>query len=267
MYCISDALASIQWTTESIPPLGDAARRLLELTEDDRGDVRLLGLIAQQDPVLLGRVLSHANSAAVLPPGARTITSIDAAIRALGAAQTFATLFSTAITSSLLGNVDLGDIRRYLIKNSFIRWNTARSLSRFLSLCDEQASVLQLASLLEPLGIYAALLQEDPVADKVRCAIEDAIRNRLAPCSPAWGLEGYACVSAKIAAVWGTPERIVRAIYSTDTEDGRLVQAVDQLLRAKVRGGSQISALADALEADSRWAERSEKEIDLVRIE
>ena len=76
-----------------LPPLGDAARQLLALSDDEDFDARVLSVIAQDDPVHLARLVSLANAAARgLTRPARTA---DEAIRVIGTRDARAATSST----------------------------------------------------------------------------------------------------------------------------------------------------------------------------
>lgn len=255
------------WSPIVLPSLADSAQRLLELDEEGRGDPRLLTLFAQQDPVLMGRLLAMANSAAMLPPGAKAVSTTEGAIRVLGVMSTYATMLGAAMEGTLLAKLEFAEVRRALVKNSFTQWSTARNLARFLGLSGDDAFVLQLAALLEPLGIYAALLHPGGVSDKVRAVIESSIKEGGAAGSQSWALSDYASVSAQICEAWGAPPRVVAAVAEPTSDDGGLVRATLQLIRTRVAGMSQTESLVTSLEGHSRWsALKTTMEIDLVQF-
>jgi HD-like signal output (HDOD) protein len=267
MLKIAEALNSVDWSTQELPPLSESAQRLLSLTEEDKEDPRLLALFAQKDPILLGKLLSLANSALNLSPGGKPTTTAEGAIRQLGVTSAYATMLGTALADTFADKLDLAEIRRFLVQHSFTRWNTARGLCRFLGLDASQSFVLQLAAILEPLGIFAALLHGGALSQQIRECIETAIRERRAASCKSCEFEDYTMVSAKIAAAWGTPQRVVDAINSSDNEDGVLVRAVDALIGAKLKEESQAEALKNVLSVAPRWQSFSlNMEIDLVQF-
>lgn len=215
----------------------------------------------------MGRLLAMANSAALLPPGAKAVSTTEAAIRVLGVTSAFASMLGAAMEASLLAKLESADIRRALVKNAFTQWSTARNLGRFLGLAGADGFVLQLAALLEPLGIYAALLHPGGVSDRVRAGMEANILAGGATCSQSWGLADYASVSAQICSAWEAPARVVTAVGEPSSDDGSLVSATNAIICAKLTGTSQIETLVHALEGHSRWSElKTTLEVDLVRF-
>lgn len=267
MISISKELAHVQWSSTEIPPLGDSTQRLLALDEDGRTDPRLLALFAQQDPVILARLLAMANSTALLPSGSKPVTSAEGAVRVLGVRSTYTTMLGGAMAGTLLVKVEPVEIRRFLTKNAFTHWSVARNLSRFLSLDAEDAFVLQLAALLEPLGIYAGLLQPGDIGTHVRDEIERVLKLGGAACSYACDFEDYTGVSALIATEWGTPARVVATMTVPTTPDGVLLLATVELIKAKLLGKSQIAVLGEVLAEHEYWAGvNGTVDVDLVRF-
>jgi HD-like signal output (HDOD) protein len=252
----------------AVPPLSDLGQRLLALDASGRSDPRLLALLAQQDPVLLSRILVLANSSGVLPASANKTTNLDMAIRLLGATMTYSLMLGVAMGESLLGKMGDAKVRRFLTKSAFSRWHTARNLSRYLRLEHDQAFTVQMGALLEPLGVYAALLSMSDVAEKVRSAIEQAIERGEPACFQACGFTNYQEISAQVAAEWGAPPRVVQAMLPGESEDVALTDAVDALIEAKLQGSSQVEALVGALRGQPRWdSEPTSLEIDLASLD
>ena len=267
MISISQALAHVQWSSQEIPPLGDSTERLLALDEEGRSDPRLLALFAQQDPVILARLLAMANSASLSPPGSKPVTGAEGAIRVLGVLSTYTTMLGGAMGGTLLVKVEQPEIRRFLTKNAFTHWTVARNLSRFLSLDADDAFALQLAALLEPLGIYAALLQLGDIGALVRAELERVMKAGGVACSHACEFGDYASVSASIASQWGAPARVVAAMTASTTADGVLLRATLELIKAKLVGKPQIIVLDGILDSQERWKSiNTALDIDLVRF-
>lgn len=268
MFNIGQALTAVDWSTVSIPPLGESAQRLLSLDEESRNEPRMLALFAQQDPVLLGKVLSLANSAAVRPINAAPIVSLDGAIRVLGVTTTYTTMLAVLLDSSLGAYLEPLAVRRFLTKNSFTRWSTGVSLCRLLNLSGEDVLVVQLGALLEPLGIYVALLDEDGVGKEVLFRIEEAIRLQKPVSTESCGLTGYAEMSAKVAEQWGAPPRVVQAVAQVGDGDAALMRALGAVIAAKVNGASQIEALTTTLEeSPGAPRPRAKLQIDIVSFD
>lgn len=268
MFDIGQALNVTDWSSVAIPPLGESAQRLLALDEEGRNEPRMLALFAQQDPILLGKVLSLANSAAIRPVNTDPIVSIDAAIRILGVTTTYTTMLAVLLDSNFGGFAEPLPVRRFLTKNSFTRWSTGVALSRFLKLTGDDVLVVQLGALLEPLGIYVALLDTNHAGAEVHARISDAIRNNKPPSAECCEFTGYAEVSAKVAEQWGAPERVVQAVAQVGGGDAVLMRALGAVICAKVKGTSQIEALMAVLaESPNSPRPRSTLEIDIVSFE
>lgn len=246
--------------------MGESGKRLLALNAEDRDDPRLLALFAQRDPILLGRILALANSAQFSGRGGPPITSLDKAIRLLGVNDTYTMMLGASLAYALTEHMGLKNVQKFLVQHTFTRWNTARSLCRYLSLEPGLAFVLQLGALIEPLGIYAALLYQGGISGQIKSAIENLINKKcqVASCGNC-EFGGYAEISARIAEAWGTPERVIKAIVDPASEDGTLIKATDELIGAKIRGESQMVALVAILSTQSRWHNLNPAlEIDLV---
>lgn len=268
MFNIGQALNETHWSPVAIPPLGESAQRLLSLDEEGRNDPRLLALFTQQDPVLLGKVLSLANSAAFRPVNVDPVVTLEGAIRILGVTTTYTTLLAVLLDSSLGTYLEPLAIRRFLTKNSFTRWSTGVSLCHLLNLRGEDVLVVQLGALLEPLGVYVALLENDEVSIAVKGRIDEAIAMNRPASTESCGLTGYAELSARVASQWGAPARVVEAVSQVGDGDAALMRAVGAVIAAKVKGESQIDALTQTLEGSSSALQpRTSSEIDIVRFD
>lgn len=268
MFNIGEALNVKDFSRVSIPPLGESAQKLLALDEEARNEPRLLALFAQQDPVLLGKVLSLANSAAIRPVNVDPVVSLEGAIRVLGVTTTYTTMLAVLLDSSLGAYLEPLPVRRFLTKNSFTRWSTGVSLCRLLRLTGEDVLVVQLGALLEPLGVYVALLAADGVGVAVKARIDEAIRENRPASTECCGLTGYAEISAKVAEQWGAPARVVQAVAQVGDGDAALMRALAAVISAKVNGASQIEALMRTLqESPGAPRPRAQLEIDIVTFE
>jgi HD-like signal output (HDOD) protein len=195
----------------------------------------------------------------------KPVRHIDAAIRVIGVGSAFTIMLGMATADTFSQNLVSDEVRSFLTRHAFSRWGTAQNLCRYLSLDEEQSCTVQLTALLESLGIYAGLLYSGPASEKIRELLEDAIAQNRPPCCCDAKVRGYRELSARIAEEWGTPPSVIEAIRNPLCEDGSILQAVDELIAAKIARRSQTEALLKVLNSQPRWvALRLTSEIDLV---
>lgn len=235
-------LLSDESFAKRLPPMGNGARQLLAFDADEMEDPRLLALVAQKDPIHLGRLLSLANSATHARGGA-PIVSADQAVRRIGTRESYVTLLACATAASFSGQDDANGQRRYLLNYTVSVCLTAKKLANWLKLDDHRAGRLALGCLLVPTGLYAGLLaRQSPVSGRfARCLAE---MNGGADLRQRTALAGFASLSALVATQWSAPPAIRDGLLDfgrTDPhcEDGQLLAAVEALVHAKATGADQ----------------------------
>jgi len=232
----------------TLPPLGDVARRLLSLSDDEAHDARLLALIAQRDPVHLARLLALANGAA--RGLSRRVTTADEAIQVVGTRDAHAAMLSLALAASFPGGEDRGALRPWLLRHSVNLALTVRRVVSFLALDDDRAATLLMAALFDPLGVHAALVVDHPH----RRMLLDAVRAHAS--AHAWWpgdlpqLQGYRRLSAAVARRWGAlPEVVVlleapwRPLPGQLPADAALLWLCHRLLASRLQGDGDFAAL------------------------
>lgn len=234
-----------------LPPLGDAARQLLALSDDEDFDARVLSVIAQDDPVHLARLVSLANAAA--RGLTRPALTADEAIRVIGTRDARAAMLALALAATFAGGADTVALRMRLVVHAVNLVLSARRVSSFLALDRTRAATLQMAALFDPLGIHAALV----LPHRQRDRLVDALR--VDPPGVTWPhgvavLDGYWLASAAIARGWRVGDEVVTAIASRWSAqrgveaglDAALLWLTHELLARRLRGERECAGLLAA---------------------
>lgn len=264
----SDILALLEDSAfaAKLPPMGNGAKQLLAFKDEDREDPRLLALVAQKDPVHLGRVLSLANSAAYYMPGT-PVTTAEAAVRRLGVRDTYAVLLACAMSASFPEQVDLRPQRRYLLNYTVSVCLTAKKLATWLRIDDMRSAYLSLGALLTTSGLYAGLLAGGSVAERFRNALAEIGTSADLRKQPA--LQGFCLLSEQVARSWKAPVEVLEALRDSaengpKTNDGMLLATVEALVHAKATGLKQwslVQMVESTFQAPQRTGEFSDVDL------
>jgi HD-like signal output (HDOD) protein len=186
---------------DALPTLSTTVRQLLSLSKAEREDLRLLGLIAQKDPVILARLLTMANVAPERPEN-RTLESVQQAIAVLGPEQAYTTMVVLSQAQEFSRHPSDIVTQQYLLRQAVNVSLTARRLARLLQLTPDQTQSTFLAALIDVLGLYALLVADHPWHDKTAALLcEHARKHAPLPRNNEW-LEGYRLVSTRLAEKW-----------------------------------------------------------------
>ena len=156
-----------------LPPLSRSARELLELSTADKEDPRLLAVLANKDPICSARLLSIANSALYAHAGA--VTTVAAAAKRLGAAQTYESLLAVALLSSFAGASIPEDAKDILMVSTLSMMVTTRRFVLWARLGELERDILSLASMLYCTGLFAVINQEGAMSTHYLKAIESCV--------------------------------------------------------------------------------------------
>lgn len=235
-----------------LPPLGNAARQLLGLSEEETEDARVLNLIAQRDPVHLGRLLALANSSS--RGLSRPVITSDDAIRVIGTRDAHAAMVAIAMATSFPARDDSAAVRRWLQRHSVNLVLTARRVGSFLGLEKSRMAMLVMAALFDPLGVHAAISLEHPQ----RAALLEALQGATGA-SARWPdelpeLSGYWRLSAIVARAWSAPDEVALLLESRwdggdphgCSDDSSLLWLCHQLLARSLAGEKSMDWLARA---------------------
>lgn len=237
-----------------VPPLGNAARQLLALSDDTGFDARILSVIAQSDPIHLVRVLALANAST--RGLARPARTADEAIQVIGTRDARAAMLALALAGSFPLTADAAPLRTWLLTHSVNLALTARRVASFLDLPRTRAAHLLMAALFDPLGVYAAL----GISSTMRTSLLAALRATVPGASPetaaAWPrdlplLDGYWMLSATIARLWSAQPQVTDILESRwspegggeDIRDASLLWLIQELLWRRHRGVPDITDL------------------------
>lgn len=193
---------------QEIPPLGNAARQLLALSEKERHDARLLTLLAQKDPVYLARLLTAADTAKA------DICTVEEAIRVLGARKAYALMRAAADTVSYPAHDRTAPARQHLLTLSVSLTLTARRLGSALHLPARASMELVLAALLDVLGVYALLVFEHPGREALEAYLLELAARRQPLARTAPELAGWGAMSRQLARRWGARTEVIATLHS-----------------------------------------------------
>lgn len=214
---------------DALPALSTTVRQLLLLGKSERDDTRLLGLIAQKDPVILARLLTLANLSPERPEN-RTLESVQQAIAVLGPEQAYTTMVVLSQAQEFSRHPRDVATQQYLLRQAVNVSLTARRLARLLQLSSAQAQATFLAALIDVLGMYTLLVADHPWHDKTAAILsEHARKGSPLPRQSEW-FEGYRTVSTRLAEKWEA------GISVTATLSGKPVPGAHTALPTTVLG-------------------------------
>jgi HD-like signal output (HDOD) protein len=231
-------VVSVELTGE-LPPLGNAARQLLTLSDKERQDVRLLALIAQKDPVYLTRLLACVNAEAT------SAHSADEAIRRMGADRAYALMHASAQAVEYVSHDRTAPMRQYLLMQAVSLSLTVRRLAALLHLGSEDTTAVTLAAFLDVLGIYALLVFEHPGRAALEAGLlEHAAQRKPLPRTEPW-LANYLATSMQLAQRWGAPRpvcdilrTVANSLQTPASMPVRILALAQELVAAKLADGT-----------------------------
>ena len=245
-----DALSA----TVKVPPLGNAARQLLALSDDAGFDARILSVIAQSDPIHLVRILALANAST--RGLARPARTADEAIQVIGTRDARAAMLALALAGSFPLTADAAPLRTWLLAHSVNLALTARRVAAFLELPRARATHLLMASLFDPLGVLAALGVSSSMCADLLAALRATVAGASLETAAAWPrnlplLEGYWRLSATIARRWSAQAQVIDILESRwspeggeqDLRDASLLWLIQELLWRRHRATPDITDL------------------------
>lgn len=110
-----------------IPMLSRHASSLLRLSEESRDNIKLLGLLAVQDPVAIARILALANSAS-LGAGKKLVADVERALTRIGSMTAYDILVKSALLNALASESHPNELD-YLARHIFSLGLTARRIA------------------------------------------------------------------------------------------------------------------------------------------
>lgn len=248
--------------SSALPALSASARQLLTLSAAEREDARLLGLLAQRDPVLLARLLSLANSAGLRR--ARRVGNAYEAVAVLGTERSYALLLASAQAMSFEVPAASATAAHYLLQQAVSVSLTAQRLSRLLRTGDTDSDVVFLAALLDVLGLHVLLATTHPRQAAVQQLFARCAQTRGALPLDHPDVYGWRAVSVRLARRWesetgviatlvqagATPEATPGATSgpATGAREARLLALAHELVAAKLRNAPPAARTLALLE-------------------
>lgn len=216
---------------DALPPMSPMASQLLTVRQDDAQSMELTRIV-QSDPVLTGRILGLANSAAMARGGKQVFEVIGAVLR-LGADRVFAAAFSQLMALWLRRNSQLPD--QSLLDALWLEYLVTAFCAR------EIASGLADAEI-RPSHAYAAGLLHDVGTLALSCALPGSMA-RFASAGYGVGTplhEQFVAAHTRLGAAllrsWGTPRDLIevaanhhRGASLEESAITRIVFAADHL--------------------------------------
>jgi putative nucleotidyltransferase with HDIG domain len=214
-----------------LPPMSPLASQLLMVKQDDAQSMELTRIV-QSDPVLTGRILGLANSAAMARSGKPVFEVIGAVLR-LGVDRVFAAAFAQLMALWLRSNSHLPD--KSLLDALWLEYLVTAFCAR------EIASVLADIEI-RPSHAYAAGLLHDVGTLALSCARPGPMA-RFAGSGYGVGtplheqfVEAHTQLGAALLRRWGTPAELIevaarhhRGLSSEESAITRVVFAADHL--------------------------------------
>jgi HD-like signal output (HDOD) protein len=244
--------------SSALPALSASARQLLTLSAAEREDARLLGLLAQRDPVLLARLLSLANSAGLRR--ARRVGNAHEAVAVLGTERSYALLLASAQAMSFEVPAASATAAHYLLQQAVSVSLTAQRLSRLLRTGDTDSDVVFLAALLDVLGLHVLLATTHPRQAAVQQLFARCTQTRGALPLDHPDVYGWRAVSVRLARRWesetGVIATLVQAGATPEATSGpapgareaRLLALAHELVAAKLRNAPPAAQTLALLE-------------------
>lgn len=189
----------------SIPPLPEAVRRLQNLSELERSDPRVLGLIANTDPVFMARLLAAANAAHY---GRSIATDVFEAVKRIGTVAAYDWLLAVAAVSVWALPEKAVRYRNALTMRSVRVTAGLRRKARARGRDERMAGLL---GIFESMGLYALLANATPQQEEV---FDEVLGPRAVVGPSAEGrLCGYHFVSCRVCLDWSVPSDVTNALH------------------------------------------------------
>lgn len=189
----------------TVPPLPEAVRRLQDLSDSERSDPRVLGLIANTDPVFIARVLAAANASTY---GRSIATDVFEAVKRIGTVAAYDWLLAVAATAVWTLPEEAVRYRNGLTLRSVRITAGLRRRARGRALDEKVAGLL---GIFESMGLYALLATDNPQVTRV---FEEVLGpGSVVGPSGEGRLCGYHFMSCRICRDWGVPSEVTEALH------------------------------------------------------
>lgn len=188
-----------------LPAFPQVVRAILETIEDDHATMGKLAQLLKSDPVIAGRVLSLANSAALGHHGGETIHSLGAATSLIGLAK----IREIVMTVGMAEFAKDSRMSSYFWEHSVAVAVAAQELARFAGVSPDYAFI---GGLLHDVGQLWMARFYPLEFQMVRGAVSEGRCNIIAAESQYFG-EDHCHVGAIVAEYWGLPGVISEAVF------------------------------------------------------
>jgi HD-like signal output (HDOD) protein len=217
-----------------LPPLSNAARKILEIIYNPDIDIAVFVEVVEQDPVLLGKLIGLANSAYY---GNRKVTSAERAIIDILGLRTAKNIALGVVLSGIFDTRQCPDfnVSEYWL-NSLLSARLAREFAQFVS--EIEADEAYLCAMLYEIG-QMALAFLYPEAMNQILAEDEALR--LSREIETFGSNHYA-VSAALLDKWHLPETVVHVLKESSVTDNTESSKMTRLIRLCKQLSSELLA-------------------------
>ncbi len=237
-----------------LPPLSNAARKILEIIYDSDIDISVFVEVVEQDPVLLGKLIGLANSAYY---GRRQVSSAERAIIDILGLRTAKNI---ALGVVLSGIFDTRKCPNFKVADYWLKSLLSARLARDLALNikDIEADEAYLCAMLYEIGQMALAFLYPEVMDRI---LAEKSSQRLAREFEFFARNHYS-ISAELLEKWHLPEIVVQVL--TESVDlrgeaeiaakGSELSKMTQLVLSSKQLGAQLLAPQEQAESEAEQA-------------
>lgn len=228
-----------------LPPLTESLGTLINLGESDRLNLHLLELLAAKDPAATARLLALAAT-----PGRsamRQVTSLSAALRALGANAVYSILFATWGVEAIPCRAECLPARAFLVSHTFRICHMAMRLLRYADDMHVDPERLRLVALFANIGMARAL--SDAGSERARQRMMANAENDVHLWLDEPDFQEVLSEIPALATSWGAPAEVVAELeqLSVRARPDQPMSDISRLIcMAEVSCQPSIEAIAEA---------------------
>lgn len=206
-----------------VPMLNRHASELLRLSEDSRDNIRLLALLAVQDPVAVARILALANSAA--QGSSKVVSDMETALTRIGSVTAYDILVKSALLNALVSKSHPAELE-YLGRHIISLGLTAKRIAS-----NSRARVnfgqLTLLGAVEKLGL-AWLVRVAETSPPAMASLAQVLASRRHVFRAEPALRPWLSRSALVAEAWGLEGALPGELRRMADEDTPLAELTDE---------------------------------------
>ncbi|MDO9179240.1 MAG: HDOD domain-containing protein [Agitococcus sp.] len=202
---VGQTLSQVRPDSSKFPQMSDSLTRLLQLSEDERINLRILDLLVAKDPVAIVRLITLASSASF--GRTKPINTVHEALQVLGATQAVDALLTLWTMASLALPDNLHFVRDHLVRHTF---SSLASVRRFVSYGEyTEISTYDTQMLTLVAKISAGLVFRDTRDIAGQAALTQVATNKSHGLLHSKGLANTFLLAAGLGTAWGLPERLI----------------------------------------------------------